>query len=461
MTAPPGLHPQRGSGRGLLAVCFANGVEWYDFAIFGALASVTAVVLLPPGDAASRLVSLFAVSATTFLARPVGALLVGRKADRTGRHGTLVAMVLLMSAATAGIGLLPTWQAAGAVAPALLVGLRLVQGFASGGEISTSIPYLLELAPGRRWGFYGSLHTASVALGIASGIAVAALLSAGLTSAALESWGWRVPFLLAAPLGVAGLYVRSRLQETTPFLDESRALQTETETTTLREVWRVHGTTVRNGFVLVGVLAGTFNMWFVFLPAHLDAEGAHPLSSALGCAVVGLLVAAVSAPLWGILSDRVGRRAPLLVGTGGLCLLVGPMYAAARHGEWLLLLAADVVTGVLLGALVVTPHLGERFPLPVRASGIALTYGLATALVGGTAPLVGSALAQRGWQSVIPAYVALLAAAGVVACMRSTSGVPTEGDARGGVPDQPDEHDHFAAGRRARGGGGRRHRSAP
>ena len=142
-------------------------------------------------------------------------------------------------------------------------------------------------------------------------------------------------------------------------------------------------------------------MWFAFLPAHLVAEGIHPLPVALGCAAAGLVACAVSAPLLGRLSDRIGRRPLLIAGNAILCLLVVPMYAMARQGSLWALLAADILVGAVLGTLVISAHLSERFPVEMRATGIAVTYGLATAIVGGTAPLVGSLLAA-GW--LLPAY---------------------------------------------------------
>jgi MFS transporter, MHS family, proline/betaine transporter len=408
--------------RELVAVCVANAIEWYDFAVFGAMASILVAVLLPPERRDAGLVVLFAVFAASFLARPIGAMLVARHADQLGRRHALAAMILLMSGATAAMGLLPPWSAVGVVSPVALLALRLAQGFSSGGEISTSIPFLLESAPRHRWGYYSGWHTATMAVGLCGGIGVAWLLSAGLSTEALHTWGWRIAFLLALPLGFVGLYVRARLRES-PSFGTADVLR---ETPTVGQVWRHHGTTIRTGFVLVSVLSATFNLWFIFLPAHLAAQGTHRLSGALGCAAAGLLSAGLTAPLTGLVSDRVGRRPLLIAATSTLCVLTVPLYAVTLQRSWLGLLLADVTMGLVLGGLVVSAHLAERFPVDARATGIGLTYGLATAVVGGTAALVGSALARAGWSVGIPVYLTVLAGSGLVATLRAPRELPVE-----------------------------------
>jgi MFS transporter, MHS family, proline/betaine transporter len=298
--------------------------------------------------------------------------------------------------------------------------LRFVQGFASGGGLSASLPLVVESSPSRLWGLYGGWHTASVFAGIASGTAVAALAAAVVPAEGMNSWGWRVPFLVALPLGLIGVYGKARLTESQAFVHEPP----HPEPTSIRSVWAEHSGAVRRGFALVGVLAGTVNLWFVFLPAYLVTSETHPLPTALGCAGAGLVSAAVAAPLFGRWSDRVGRLPFLAVGSVVLCLAAFPMYSLATRGSTSSLLLADVVVGIALGSLVVGAHLAEQFPAAARATGIALSFGLATALIGGTAPLIGSVLARAGAPAGIAAYVVVLAAAALLATALSRTTTP-------------------------------------
>jgi MHS family proline/betaine transporter-like MFS transporter len=386
-------------------------VEWYDFAIYGAFSTILARTFFPTGGPAA-LAATFAIFATSFIARPVGAALVGRRSDLLGRRTTLSLMIVLMTVATAAIGLLPTWSTIGVLAPVSLLLLRLAQGFSAGGEVPSSVVFLVESAPEGRRGWYGGWHMASIAVGLAGGYGVGVLLTAILSQEALLGWGWRVAFLSAAPLGLVARHIRRRLDETPMF----EAIAVPAAPRLIGDVLRGRAARVGRGLVLVAALALAFNMWFVFLPNHLAASGTVPLGLALGSGVLGLFAAAVTAPAMGRLSDCVGRRTTLIGGTLAMAAFAVPGFALASRSI-AGLLVSNIVMGALIGTLVVTAFVAELFPSEVRASGVALTYGVATAVFGGTAPLVATVLAagDLGW--LAPTYVAVAALLGFAAAV--------------------------------------------
>ncbi len=296
--------------------------------------------------------------------------------------------------------------------------LRLLQGFSSGGQITTSIAFLTEFAPESRRGWYGGWHTATIAVGLAVGVAVATLMTAVLDPAQLQAWGWRIAFLAAFPLGLVGLYIRLRLTETPAFRSVSASSVASGQ---LGDVWHHHRGATVVGFFLVAVLSGAFNLWFVFLPTQLAASEVVELPVALACGLGGLIVAAVVAPWMGRLSDGVGRRPVLLVGLVALSLFPLPAYALATTGSAVGLFVADAVIGAALGTLVLPAFLAELFPTAVRATGLGLTVGLSTALVGGTSPLVAAVLARRGLAAAAPMYLTILAVIGLIAMTRAAA----------------------------------------
>jgi MFS transporter, MHS family, proline/betaine transporter len=422
--------------RALLAGSIGNFVEWYDFALYGAFATVVAATFFPEADPVSGLLAAFAVFGVAFLARPAGALLFAHYGDRLGRRRALAASILLMAVVTAGIGLLPGHDSVGWLAPVLLVLLRAGQGVAVGGEYGGSAAFVLEYAPADRRGWYGGWQWATVALGLAAGIATAALLSATLEGPALRGWGWRLAFLLALPLGLVGLYIRLRIEETPGF----RAVQRlgAAARTPLADTLRTARRAVVVGFGIVAAVTATFNIVFVFLPSHLAASGRAPLPRALATALVGLLLAAGAAPLAGRLSDRVGRRPLMVAGIVALVVLTVPLAALIRRGEPGGLLLGYSLIGLALGMLVPSTVLGELFPTRLRYSGLSLTYGLASALFGGTAPALATLLVRRSGNALSPAWYATGLAAVALACVLrapETIGRPldAEGDRASGL----------------------------
>jgi MHS family proline/betaine transporter-like MFS transporter len=390
-----------------------NAVEWYDFAVFGALASTMSHLFFPSAGRAA-LALTFAVLAVSVVVRPVGAIMVGRLADRSGRRGPLGATIVLMSGATAAIALLPTWSSVGVLAPVLLLLARLVQGFSVGGEVPSALAYIVESAPPGRRGWYGGWHLASIALGITSGYAVAAVLSATLSDAALNDWGWRVAFALAAPLGLIGYYIRRRLDETPGFA----SLRSPTAPP-LGHLLRRRRTSVLRGFAVVAALSVAFNVWFIFLPTHLVTTNATELGPALGACVLGLLAMAAAAPAAGRLSDRLGRRPVLIAATVGLAVAVGPAFALAHGGSPLPLLLSNLLVGGLTGLLVVSAFVAELFPTEWRATGTAVTYGMSTSLLGGPAPLAATVLVALGLAWSVPVLIAVVAVLAALAAFRA------------------------------------------
>jgi MHS family proline/betaine transporter-like MFS transporter len=401
--------------RALAAGCIGNLVEWYDFALYGAFATIIAATFFPGTDPVSGLLAAFAVFGVAFLARPAGALLFAHHGDRLGRRWALAASILLMALVTAAVGLLPGHSWIGWLAPVLLVLLRAGQGVAVGGEYGGSAAFVVEYAPPDRRGWYGGWQWATIALGLAAGIATAALLSATLPGPALRSWGWRLAFLLALPLGLVGFYIRLRLEETPGF----RAVQRlgVAARAPLAETLRTARRQVVVGFGLVAAVTSTFNLVFVFLPSHLAATGRVPLPRALTAALVGLLAASAIAPFAGRISDRVGRRPVLLGGLVALLVLTVPAFSFARRGSTGGLLLGYSLIGLALGTLVPSSFLAELFPTRLRYSGLSLTFGVASALFGGTAPALATFLVRRTGAALSPAWYASGVTAVAVACV--------------------------------------------
>ena len=404
--------------RALVAAGIGNAVEWYDFALYGAFATVLAKTYFPSADRGVNLLAAFAVFSTAFVFRPVGALLFGRRGDRRGRRQVLILMIVLMSLATAGVGLLPGYATIGLLAPALLILLRVAQGLSAGGEASAASAFVAEYAPAHRRGWYGGWIWATLALGLAAATGAATLLAWRLPRGTLEGWAWRLAFLAALPVGLIGLYLRLRLDETPRFRAVQRARAVAEWP--LREALRAYPGRMLAGLALVAAASLSFNTFFISLPNQLVAQRGVPLSRALAGALLGLVAMVAVAPALGRLSDQVGRKPLLAAGTLGLLGLTLPIYLLVRRGGPVGLPLGYLALGALLGCFVLPAFLSELFPTRVRSSGLAITYGLGSALFGGTAPFVHTLLVQRTGDPLLPAYYAtIVALVAVIAALRT------------------------------------------
>ncbi|MER7837721.1 MFS transporter [Streptomyces sp. NPDC096040] len=400
--------------RALAAGSVGNFVEWYEFAVYGYFATVVAERFFTPagGSAAEGLVRTYASFGLAFFFRPLGAAVFGRLADRLGRRPVLILVVALMTGATALIGLLPTYAQAGSLAPWLLTFLRAVQGLSAGGEFGGAVAMLTEFAPPGQRGLYGAWQSFTVALGLLGGAGVAAGVASVLTASQLDAWGWRLPFLLALPLGALALWLRVGLEETPEFREpDVRAARVSAGAIALA-VGRVMGWSAA-GYTLL-----------VVLPSYLQTALHTGFRAALLATVLANLGFAAAILPAGLLSDRVGRRPVMLTGAGLVVVLALPLLdllqddgvSSAVRGA--ALCGAGAVVGLMAGpgpAL-----LAGMFPARARCTGLGLAYALSNAVFSGCAGLIITEAVKRTGNLDVPGYYAAAACAvSVLALVRS------------------------------------------
>ncbi|QPP10206.1 MHS family MFS transporter [Streptomyces bathyalis] len=391
---PAAVHRPREavSRKAVIAGAIGNFVEWYDFVLYGAAAPILARVFFPGGDPQAAIMATFATFGVAFVARPFGAFILGNLGDRAGRRNVLAGVVLAMSIGTAVIALLPGYAQIGVWAPLLLLLLRALQGFAAGGEFGGSATFIVEYAPPGKRGRYGSWQTATVGLGSATATATVLLFTSILPESELDAWGWRIPFALALPLGVIGLYMRMKLEDTPDYkhVAERREELKSRPSVPVLEALRHHWKLILLGAAVVtGGTVSTY-VFHNYIPAYLNSERGVPLSVALGGNLIGLLVYSGAALMWGRLSDRTGRKPILITGAVALLALIYPIFELDNAVNLAAIAAGQALFGICAAAIMglVPTLLSEFFPTTVRMSALSVTYTLANALFGGTAPFV-------------------------------------------------------------------------
>jgi MHS family proline/betaine transporter-like MFS transporter len=344
--------------------------------------------------------------------RPVGAIVFGRLGDRVGRRTTLALVVITMSGSTMLVGLLPTYATIGVAAPILLLVLRLVQGISAGGEYSGASTFVVEYAPPHRRGLYASILSVSTNTASLSGIGFTALLTSALGDEAMLAWGWRIPFLVALPLGLVGLYLRTRVEETPEF----RALE-KVESAPVTQALRSQRRAIGIVFGVVMINAVAFYSLGAYWPTYLTEVTGMERSTALWSSAVSYLVLIALVPLFGHLADRLGRRVLMIYSACGLIVLAVPAFLLSSTGGFVPAVLGQLMFIAVAGPMgpVVTLLLVEMFPVRLRYTASAIGYNLAYMVFGGTAPYVSTFLiAQTGSRLAPAVYIVVIAMASLV-----------------------------------------------
>ncbi|WP_336794114.1 MFS transporter [Pantoea anthophila] len=405
--------------RALIAGSVGNFIEWYEFAVYGFLATLIAenFFRLQGESALTGILLTYASFAIAFFFRPLGAVLFGRMGDRIGRKPTLIFVLIMMTLATAAIGLVPTYAQLGVLAPLIVTGLRILQGLFAGGEYGGAVSLMTEFAPPGRRGLYGAWQSFTVALGLLAGAAIVALLSRLLTPEEMQSWGWRIPFFIALPLGGIALWLRAGMEETPAFIRQ-QAQPREKVTASLSDTLK----TILLGICRLMVWSAAGYTWLVIMPTYLQASLHTGFNEALLIAVISNLGFAVTIIPAGMLSDRIGRRTVMVSAAILMLVLSLPLLNllqaenTATGLKGLVVFIAGGVVGLLAGPG--PAMLSEMFPTRVRYTGLGLAYSLSNALFSGCAGLIITGLIKETGNPDIPAwYVMATALVSIVALM--------------------------------------------
>ncbi|MFF0383389.1 MFS transporter [Streptomyces sp. NPDC004286] len=398
-TAPP---PPAKLPRIVAASLIGTTIEWYDFFLYGSAAAlVFNKLFFPDSDPLVGTLLAFVTYAAGFAARPLGALVFGHFGDRLGRKKLLVLSLLLMGSATFAIGLLPTHATIGTAAPVLLTVLRLVQGFALGGEWGGAVLLVSEHGDARRRGFWASWPQTGAPAGQLLATGVLSLLTATLSDDAFVAWGWRIPFLLSGVLVVVGLWIRLSVDESPVFqqaLARAEARQGEAaEKLPLVSVLRHHW---REVLIAMGARMAENISYYVitaFILVYATTAADVSKQTALNAVLIGSAVHFAVIPAWGALSDRVGRRPVYLFGAAGMGLWIFPFFALVDSGSFGGLVLA-VSVGLILNGAMYAPQaafFAEMFATRVRYSGASIGAQFSSVAAGAPAPLIATALLAK------------------------------------------------------------------
>jgi len=421
--------------RAIAAAAIGNCMEWFDFGVYSYVAAIIGKVFFPSDNTTTELLSSFGTFAVAFVARPFGGFFFGPLGDKIGRQSVLAATILLMAASTFVVGVLPGYASIGIWAPIALVVARLVQGFSTGGEYGGAATFMVEYAPNHRRGFHCSWLAFGTLAGFALGAGLVTIFTFFLPSDAMNSWGWRVPFLAAGPLGIIGVYLRVRLEDTPAFkkLQEHAPDKSGSHVRELlSQLYELHTRYWRELLIVIGfvVLLNVADYEFLsYMPSYLQHTLHLGEKTGLLLVILIMLVMMVLVVPVGALTDRVGGKRLLMIACVGFLVLSYPAIRMIASGSIPLAIGGLLILGLLLVLLLgAQPSmLPAQFPTRVRFGGFAVGYNVSTSAFGGTAPLAVTWLVSVTQNDSMPGYY-LIAAAAVafvpIYMMRRTTGRP-------------------------------------
>ncbi|MCH6470179.1 MFS transporter [Sinomonas terrae] len=405
------------SAKSVIAGLSGIFVELYDNAIYGFLAGTLALVFFPSSNPSTGMLLTLVAFGIPFFIRPLGAAVGGHWGDKIGRRRVLIALVTTMCGATGLIGVLPSAASIGVVSPILLVVLRFIQGFSMGAETGNGNSYLSENAPQNKRGQVVSYANAATFIAMMIGTLFAAALTAGLGNSAMTAWGWRLPFLIAFPMGLAALWVRFSAGESPEFE------KVETDGLVVRNpLWEAFASRDARRGMLLTILLPLFNssgyfILFIYMPSFMTSQLKFSAVQGLVVTGVALLVGSITSLISGCLSDRFGRK-PLLAGSAGLMVIGGfpCYYLLTQKSIGLALLGVVIMSVIFSGTFgVVQTAMTELFPTRIRTAAYGFGYNIGTAIFGGAAPAVIAALIGLTGSIWVPAVYLVVTSA--VACV--------------------------------------------
>ncbi|GAB3241210.1 MFS transporter [Mycolicibacterium hippocampi] len=450
--AEPADQPPEVLKKAIAASAIGNATEWFDYGLYAYGVSYIAAAIFP-GDTTEATLFALMTFAVSFLVRPLGGFVWGPLGDRLGRRQILAITIVLMASATFCVGLVPTFDMIGFWAPVLMIMLRMIQGFSTGGEYGGAATFMAEYAPARRRGFLGSFLEFGTLAGFSAGALMMLGFSAVLSDDQMSSWGWRLPFLIAAPLGLIGIYLRMKLEDTPVFRElEDQGKEEESVGAEFKDlITRYWSPILKLGGLVVALNVVNYTL-LSYMPTYLELSIGLSTNFSLVVPIIGMLAMMVFVPFAGHLSDRVGRKPLWWVSLIGLFIAVVPMFMLMSTG------VVGAIIGFAVLGLLYVPQLATisamfpaMFPTQVRFAGFAIAYNVSTSIFGGTAPAVNEWLVGETGNNLWPAFYMMGAVVvGAIALSRvpETTRCPINGTEIPGTPGAPPQLELAGAGSR-------------